>query len=101
MEPQLKIHQFTELYSQKPIHFQITEMNKSFMIWVGRPQDGLADLSIAMPAMNKVSGGVFVCVLRCIRYLRNDAAAEYATASIQLDHSGYVGHQRGSQPTFR
>ncbi|CAO3694201.1 unnamed protein product [Umbelopsis ramanniana] len=53
MEPQLKIHQFTELYSQKPIHFQITEMNKSFMIWVGRPQDGLADLSIAMPAMNK------------------------------------------------
>lgn len=67
MEPELKIHQFTELYSQKPIHFQITEMNKSFMIWVGRPQDGLGDLSIAMPAINKVSGCVFLCVY-CLVY---------------------------------
>ncbi|KAH8553027.1 hypothetical protein BGW37DRAFT_423416 [Umbelopsis sp. PMI_123] len=53
MEPQFKIHQYTELYSQKPIHFQITEMNKSIMIWVGRPQDGLSDLSVAMPSINK------------------------------------------------
>lgn len=54
MEPAFKIHQNTELFSQKPIHFQVTEMNKSIMIWVGRPQDGLGDLSVSMPAVNKV-----------------------------------------------
>jgi len=53
MEPRFTIHQHTELFAQKPIHFQVTEMNKSMMIWVGRPQDGLGDLSVAMPATNK------------------------------------------------
>jgi hypothetical protein len=103
MEPQFKIHQYTELYSQKPIHFQITEMNKSIMIWVGRPQDGLSDLSVAMPSINKVSSVcVRVSVLRGIWCLRNTSdELEHASTSIQFDHSRHVGRQCGSQPTFR
>ncbi|KAG2181218.1 hypothetical protein INT43_008801 [Umbelopsis isabellina] len=53
MEPRFKIHQQTEVFSQKPIHFQITIMNKSVMIWVGRSQDGLGDLSVGMPALGQ------------------------------------------------
>jgi len=53
MEPRFKIHQKTELFSQKPVHFQVVVMDKSVTIWVGRSPDGLGDLSVGMPAINK------------------------------------------------
>lgn len=55
MEPRFKIHQQTELFSQKPIHFQVTVMSKCVMIWIGRSQDGLGDLSVGMPVLGHVS----------------------------------------------
>lgn len=48
-EPKFLIHQATHLFLTDPIHFQITQMNKSVLIWVGKSAGQLGDMSVAVP----------------------------------------------------
>jgi hypothetical protein len=48
-EPSFLIHQATHLFLTDPIHFQLTQMNKSVFIWIGKADGKLGDLSAAVP----------------------------------------------------
>lgn len=48
-EPKFLIHQATHLFLADPIHFQVTQMNKSAFIWIGKAEGKLGDMSVAVP----------------------------------------------------
>ncbi|KAI8094754.1 hypothetical protein BDF21DRAFT_331764 [Thamnidium elegans] len=49
VEPKFLIHQATHMFLSDPIFFQVTQMNKSIFIWIGKPDGKLGDLSVAVP----------------------------------------------------
>ncbi|GAA5808196.1 hypothetical protein MFLAVUS_001581 [Mucor flavus] len=48
-EPKFLIHQATHMFLSDPIFFQVTQMNKSIFIWIGKPDGKMGDLSVAVP----------------------------------------------------
>lgn len=49
VEPNFLIHQATHLFLTEPIHFQVTQMNNSAFIWIGKSEGKLGDMSAAVP----------------------------------------------------
>ncbi|KAI8059297.1 hypothetical protein BC940DRAFT_313963, partial [Gongronella butleri] len=50
-EPQFLVHRATHMYMSEPVYFQITQMNKSQLIWVGQSAGKMGQLAVAMPAL--------------------------------------------------
>lgn len=51
IEPKFLIHQATHLFLTDPIFFQVTQMNNSVFVWVGKSDGRLGDLSLAVPPL--------------------------------------------------
>jgi hypothetical protein len=49
VEPKFLIHQATHLFMTEPIHFQVTQMDKSAIIWIGNSEGRFGDMSAAVP----------------------------------------------------
>lgn len=50
-EPQFLIHQASHLFLSDPIFFQVIQMNKSVLVWIGKSEGKLGDMSIAVPPL--------------------------------------------------
>ena len=50
-EPTFLIHQATHMFLTDPIHFQVTQMNNSLFVWIGKSDGKLGDMSIAVPPL--------------------------------------------------
>lgn len=50
-EPKFLIHQASHLFLSDPIFFQVIQMNKSVLVWIGKSEGKLGDMSIAVPPL--------------------------------------------------
>ncbi|KAI7876632.1 uncharacterized protein EV154DRAFT_429655 [Mucor mucedo] len=50
VEPKFLVHQATHLFLTDPIFFQVTQMNNSIFVWIGKPDGKMGDMSVAVPA---------------------------------------------------
>jgi hypothetical protein len=51
IEPKFLIHQATHLFLTDPIFFQVTQMNNSVFVWIGKSDGKLGDMSLAVPPL--------------------------------------------------
>ncbi|ORY94744.1 hypothetical protein BCR43DRAFT_331704 [Syncephalastrum racemosum] len=49
VEPRFLVHQATYDYLSEPLYFQLTQMNASCWVWVGKKNARLNDVSVGMP----------------------------------------------------
>ncbi|KAI9365248.1 hypothetical protein BD770DRAFT_313114 [Pilaira anomala] len=63
VEPKFLVHQATHLFLSDPIFFQVTQMNKSIFIWVGRPEGRMGDMSVAVPPFGTQTGASATTVM--------------------------------------
>lgn len=60
VEPKFLVHQATHLFLTDPIFFQIIQMNNSILVWIGKPDGKMGDMSVAVPAFaSQVSVDIF------------------------------------------
>lgn len=50
VEPKFLVHQATHLFLTDPIFFQVTQMNQSLFVWIGKADGKMGDMSVAVPA---------------------------------------------------
>lgn len=55
VEPRFLIHQATYDYLSEPLYFQLTQMNASCWVWVGKKDARLNDVSVGMPIPGQVT----------------------------------------------